>query len=49
MNKCKGPNTAKIAGGIPSRAAGIIKIAENFTVFEIDCRKAHDKLKSSLL
>ena len=31
-----GPRTAKIDAGTPSNAPGIIKIAENLIVFEID-------------
>jgi hypothetical protein len=36
INKWRGPNIAKIEAGIPNKAAGIIKTAENFIVFEID-------------
>jgi len=49
MYKCRGPKIAKMDAGIPSNAAGIMKIAENFNVFEIDWRKAQERLKSSLL
>ena len=40
---------ANILVGTPRSAAGTIKIAEKSTVFEIDCRKAQERLKSSLL
>ena len=40
---------AKMDAGMPNNAAGIIKIAANWSVFEIDWRRAQERLKSSLL
>jgi len=49
MYKCIGPKIAKMDAGTPNNPAGTIKIAENFNVFEMDWRKAQERLKSSLL
>tara|TARA_B100000678_G_C17758392_1_gene321762 strand:+ start:305 stop:442 length:138 start_codon:yes stop_codon:yes gene_type:complete len=44
-----GPKIAKMYAGTPNNPAGTIKIAANFNVFDIDWRKAQERLKSSLL